>query len=60
MKTKTNRHRHTPIPWLALHIAMMNRDCGAKAALAAARAAIADRFYAISQPETAEFDTRRA
>lgn len=47
-RNNKNKRRYSPIPWLALHIALFNEGCSAKAALAAARAAFADRVYAVS------------
>lgn len=57
-----NRKRNSPLPWLALHIALFNDNCDAKTALAAARAALADRIYAASSPAAAgkfPLDTQR-
>lgn len=43
-----NKKLYSPIPWLALHIAIFNDEYDCKAALAAARSALADHLYATS------------
>lgn len=47
---KRNKRKHTPIPWLALQIAIFNTypTKQNKDALAIQRAAIADRLFAAS------------
>jgi len=47
-KPNRNKRKYSPIPWLALHIAMFNDGCSVKKAMASARAAMADRVYAAS------------